>query len=68
MYTSMTKEEVHYRANVENADNIQALWNHIEKEMTGLARFMAFDDSNDLIMDIIEEHAKLQLKIHHQIT
>ena len=30
MYTSMTKEEVHYRANVENADNIHALWNNTQ--------------------------------------
>ena len=37
-------------------------WDHIKKDMTGLTRFMAFDDSNPLIMDIIKEHAKKPTK------
>ena len=37
---------------------VKELWDHIKKEMTGLIRYMAFDDSNEFIMDIIEEHAK----------
>ena len=39
-------------------ETVKELWDHTKKEFTGLARFMAFDDPNDLIMDIIKEHAK----------
>ena len=41
---------------------VKELWDNIKKEITGLTRFMAFDDSNDLIMDIIKEHAKRSTK------
>ena len=37
-------------------------WDHIKKEMTGLIRYMAFDDSNELIMDIIKEHSNKSTK------
>ena len=43
-------------------ETVKELWDHIKKEMTGLIRFMAFDDSNDMIMDIIKEHAKRNTK------
>ena len=43
-------------------ETVKELWDEIKKEMTGLIRFMAFDDSNDLIMDIIKEHAKRNTK------
>ena len=43
-------------------ETVKELWDHIKKEMTGLTRFMAFDDSNELIMDIIKEHAKRNTK------
>ena len=39
-------------------ETVKELWDNIKKEMTGLIRFMAFDDSNDLIMDIIKEKIK----------
>ena len=41
---------------------VKELWDHIKKEMTGLIRYMAFDDSNELIMDIIKEHARKNTK------
>ena len=41
---------------------VKELWDHIKREMTGLLRFMAFDDSNDIIMEIIKEHAKKNTK------
>ena len=41
---------------------VKELWDRITKEMTGLIRYMAFDGSNDLIMDIIEEHAERATK------
>ena len=37
---------------------VKELWDHSKREMAGLRRFMAFDDSSDLVMDIIREHAK----------
>ena len=43
-------------------ETVKELWDHIKKEMTGLIRYMAFDDSNELIMDIIKEHAKRSTK------
>ena len=43
-------------------ETVKELWDNIKKEMTGLIRFMAFDDSNDLIMDIIKEYAKKNTK------
>jgi len=43
-------------------ETVKELWDDIKKEMTGLIRFMAFDDSNELIMDIIKEHAKKNTK------
>jgi hypothetical protein len=43
-------------------ETVKELWDHIKKDMTGLTRFMAFDDSNELIMDIIKEHAKKATK------
>ena len=43
-------------------ETVKELWDHIKREMTGLIRFMAFDDSNDLMMDIIKEHAKKTTK------
>ena len=43
-------------------ETVKELWDHIKKEMTGLIRYMAFDDSNDLIMDIIKGHAKKAIK------
>ena len=41
---------------------VKELWDHIKKEMTGLIRYMASDDSNEFIMDIIKEHAKKSIK------
>ena len=41
---------------------VKELWDHIKKEMTGLIRYMAFDDSNELIVDIIKEHSKKSTK------
>ena len=41
---------------------VKELWDHTKKETTGLIRFMAFDDSNEFIMDIIKEHAKKNTK------
>ena len=43
-------------------ETVKELWDHIKKEMTGLIRFMAFDDSNEMIMDIIKEHARKNIK------
>ena len=43
-------------------ETVKELWDHIKKEMTGLIRFMAFDDSNDMIMDTIKEHTKRNTK------
>ena len=43
-------------------ETVKELWDHIKKEMTGLIRFMASDDSNEFIMDIIKEHAKKNTK------
>ena len=43
-------------------ETVKELWDHIKREMTGLIRFMAFDDSNDIIMDIIKEHAKKTIR------
>ena len=43
-------------------ETVKELWDDIKKDMTGLIRFMAFDDSNELIMDIIKEHAKKATK------
>ena len=39
---------------------VKELWDHIKKEMTGLIRYMAFDDSDEFIMDMItsKEHSK----------
>ena len=39
-------------------ETVKELQDHIKKEMTGLIRYMAFDDSNEMIMDIIKEHAE----------
>ena len=41
---------------------VKELWDHIKREMTGLRKYMAFDDSNDIIKDIIKEHAKKTTK------
>ena len=41
---------------------VKELWDHIKKEMTGLIRYMAFDDSNGVMMDIIKEHAERATK------
>ena len=43
-------------------ETVKELWDHIKTEMSGLIRYMAFDDSNELIMDIIKEHAKKTIK------
>ena len=43
-------------------ESVKELWDHIKKEMTGLIRFMAFDDSNDIKMDIIKEYARKNTK------
>ena len=43
-------------------ETVKELWDEIKKEMTGLIRFMAFDDSNELIRYIIKEHAKKNTK------
>ena len=41
---------------------VKELRDHIKKEMTGLIRYMASDDSNEFIMDIIKEHARKNAK------
>ena len=43
-------------------ETVKELWDDIKKEMPGLLKYMAFDDSNQLIMDIIKEHAKRNTK------
>ena len=43
-------------------ETVKELWDHIKKEMTGLIRYAPFDDSNELIMDMIKEHAKRSTK------
>ena len=43
-------------------ETVKELWDDIKKKMPGLIKYMAFDDSNELIMDIIKEHAKRNTK------